>query len=289
MPSLVAHAARDRTRTLAWLILLPAASLARTALAQTPSPLQEWQYPGGIILAKLFEPPLPEWRTIVGLSAAVAPVFPGSRHERGEGGPVFNVRYRDIAYVSAGEGLGVDLLRGLHYRAGLSLGYDLGRKVSADRGHLEGLGDIDPDATVKAYGAWVISKYFPLVLRADVRRFIGRSDSVGDVEAYVPLPGSSHRFVMFAGPSYTFADQHYMQRWFGIGGAQARASGYPGYTPQGGSLAKGIGFSATWFVTPHFLLSTDDAFSRLMGGASASPITEQRTQRVWTLAALYQF
>ena len=48
------------------------------ALSQTPSPLQEWQYSGGIILARLFQPDLPDWREIAGLAADVAPVFTGS-------------------------------------------------------------------------------------------------------------------------------------------------------------------------------------------------------------------
>src|SRR5579871_2966471 len=30
--------------------------VSRAGLAQTPSPLQEWQYSGGIVLARLFEP-----------------------------------------------------------------------------------------------------------------------------------------------------------------------------------------------------------------------------------------
>src|SRR5208283_6068130 len=41
---------------------------AQNAPAQTPSPLQEWQYPGGISLYTLFMPDIPKWRTTLGLA-----------------------------------------------------------------------------------------------------------------------------------------------------------------------------------------------------------------------------
>src|SRR5450631_3661221 len=41
-------------------------AILQTVRAQTPSPLQEWQYSGGIILARLFEPDLPRVRVCLG-------------------------------------------------------------------------------------------------------------------------------------------------------------------------------------------------------------------------------
>jgi outer membrane scaffolding protein for murein synthesis (MipA/OmpV family) len=60
-----------------------------------------------------------------------------------------------------------------------------------------------------------------------VRKFIGGADGiVGDVSAYLPLPGSSERFVMFAGPSVTFADRRYMQKEYGVSAAQSLTFAY---------------------------------------------------------------
>src|ERR1700682_2221465 len=86
------------------------AGSSQTVRAQTPSPLQEWQYSGGIILARLFEPDLPRYRTILGLAAEVQPVYDGSRAYRVEGGPVINIHYLDIAFISTGEGVGYNVL-----------------------------------------------------------------------------------------------------------------------------------------------------------------------------------
>jgi len=272
-----------------WLICAFALCGARSALAQTPSPLQEWQYPGGIILEKLFEGEVPEWRRILGVAASVQPVYDGSHAYRLEGGPVINIRYRDIAYASVGEGIGVNLIRARHFRAGFAVGYDVGRRVSSDY-RLHGLGDIEPAAVPKAYAEWAISRYFPLILRADIRRIVRGGDGyIGDVEAYMPLPGSSRRFVMFAGPSYTFADQRHMQKMFGITPEQAQSSAFPVYRAHGGSAAKGVGFSATLFITDHWLLNLDAAEDRLLGSASESPITVRRTQRALDLATAFQW
>src|SRR5579872_854999 len=100
--------------------------------AQTQSPLQEWQYSGGVVLARLFEPDLPKWRVIAGAAAEVQPAYDGADAYKVSGGPVFNVYYRDIWYFSAGEGVGYNFLRGDHYQIGVGLTYDLGRKQDLD-------------------------------------------------------------------------------------------------------------------------------------------------------------
>src|SRR5438477_11915344 len=87
-----------------WVMLAASVCAAKFAAAQTPAPLQEWQYSGGIILARLFDPDLPRFRTILGLAADVQPLYDGARAYRLQGGPVINVHYRDVAYVSVGEG-----------------------------------------------------------------------------------------------------------------------------------------------------------------------------------------
>jgi outer membrane scaffolding protein for murein synthesis (MipA/OmpV family) len=269
-------------------LILVCASVPRMTAAQTPSPLQEWQYSTGMVLQRLFEPNLPEWRIVVGAGEEVRPLYDGSRPYRGEAGPVFNIRYYDYAFASTGEGLGVNFLMGDNYRAGIAMAYDLGRRVSDYESHLHGLGDIDPAPVVKLFGSYVISKKFPLVLRADIRQFVGGGDgALGDVSAYMPLPGSSKKLMMFAGPSVTFADHLYLQREFGVNATQALASGYPQYESHPGIEAVGLGFSATRFITDHWLVNVDAAVNHLHGSAAQSPVTERTGQRVLAVSIAY--
>jgi outer membrane scaffolding protein for murein synthesis (MipA/OmpV family) len=261
------------------------------ARAQTPSPLQEWQYSGGVILARLFEPNLPTFRTVLGLASEVQPVYDGSHAYRLQGGPVINIQYRDIAFLTTGDGIGYNVLRGDHYQVGVAMAYDFGRKERDDYTNLRGMGDIGTAPVAKVFGSWVLSRKFPLILRADARQFIGGAEgAVGDIGVYMPLPGSSKTFVMFAGPSMTFATDHYLQTLYGVTPGQALASGHPIYEiPHAGTSAAGVGFSATKFITQHWLLNMDAAINQIRGSPAHSPLVESRTQRALALSIDYQW
>jgi outer membrane scaffolding protein for murein synthesis (MipA/OmpV family) len=260
-----------------------------SAPAQTPSPLQEWQYSGGIILARLFEPNLPEWRTVLGVATEVQPVYDGARAYRLSGGPDVLIYHRDTAFISTGEGVGYNFLRGAHYQFGLGMTYDLGRKEKDDLANLRGMGDISAAPVAKLYGSVVLSRKFPLILRIDARQFIGGAEgAVGDAAVYVPLPGSSKRLMMFAGPSITVADHHYLQSLYGVSAQQSLASGHPQYLiMHNGTAAAGVGFSATKFLGKRWLINLDVAISQLRGDPADSPIVERRTQRVIALSFDY--
>jgi outer membrane scaffolding protein for murein synthesis (MipA/OmpV family) len=279
-----------RWRVLGLLIAL-IASCPPVTRAQTPSPLQEWQYSGGIVLARLFQPDVPQFRTITGLAAEVQPVYDGSHADKLQGGPVINIQYRDIAFATTGDGIGYNVLRGDHYQVGVAMTYDFGRKMDDDLNNLHGMGNISAAPVAKVFGSWVLSKKFPLILRADARQFIGGAEgAIGDIGVYMPLPGSSKTFVMFAGPSMTFGTEHYLQTLYGVTPQQALASGHPVYeVPHSGTTAAGVGFSATKFITSHWLLNLDTAISQIRGSAAHSPLVEQRTQRVLALSVDYQW
>src|ERR1700728_2991351 len=152
---------RARSLPLYLLALLLCGCFSQLASAPTPSPLQESQYSGGIILARLFQPDLQQFRTILGLASELQPAYDGSRAYRVEGGPDINVYYRDIAFISTGDGIGVNILRGDHFQVGVSMTYDLGRRVSQDYANLHGMGDISPAPVGKVFGSWVISRKLP--------------------------------------------------------------------------------------------------------------------------------
>ncbi len=277
-------------RGLTGLALILCAGLPRMAWAQTPSPLQEWQYPGGTILEKLYEPNTKDWRVVLGAALISEPRYDGGLAYHVTPGPVIVVLYKDIAFASVGEGLGVNLLHGDKYVAGVSVGYDLGRPVSDDYTHLHGLGNIEAAPVIKAFASYVMSKSFPLVVRADVRRIVGGSDGLlGDFSAFMPLPGSSKKFVMFAGPSVTFSNRQYNRKEFGVSAAQAADSAYPIYNAHGGLTAVGMGFSASRFITDHWLVNADLAWNRLEGSAGDSPITQSREQGVVEFSTEYRW
>jgi outer membrane scaffolding protein for murein synthesis (MipA/OmpV family) len=273
------------------LVFVLLVSSLRCAWAQTPSPLQEWQYSPGIILARLFEPDLPRWRSVVGVAAELQPIYDGAAAYKGSGGPTIDIRFRDIAFLSTGEGLGFNFLRGDHYQAGVGVTYDLGRQEKDDLTNLRGMGDIPAAPVAKMYGSVVLSKKFPLILRVSVRQFIGGAEgAVGDAAVYTPLPGSSKTFVMFAGPSITLGTRHYLQTLYGVTPEQSLASGHPVYEiSHAGTSNAGVGFSATKFFGEHLLLNLETAISQIRGSPAHSPLVEERTQRAIALSFAYHW
>jgi outer membrane scaffolding protein for murein synthesis (MipA/OmpV family) len=269
----------------ALVLLLVAFGVARESAAQTPSPLANWQYSGGIALAPATGHPFPEWLVVVGASPLLSPQYEGSQRYTVKPGPTIFVRYKDRFYFSTGEGLGVDVLRERTYRAGVAISYDLGRDQDLNL-RLRGLGDVDPAPELKLYGEYVI---FPFVLHADVRRGLGGHDGyIGDVGFYVPIAGGEKYFV-FIGPSFTWADDRYMSSYFGITPAQAARSQFSTFTANGGAKSATLGLSAEYSFTDHWFAQADMAYQRLIGDAGDSPITEDPSQFALALTIGYRF
>lgn len=252
--------------------------------------MQEWQYPGGIALQRLFAPKVPDWDVILGLATSVSPTYSGASQYRAGAGPVINIRYRDRIFLSTGEGLGVNILAGKQYRISLAVGLDLGRRMDWHYSTLHGLGDIPRAPFFKLSGTYILSKRLPILLRADIRKIAGGAAGIaGDLNFYSPLPGSSRQFVMFAGPSVTFADRKHLQTLYGVSGRQAMQSGYAPYLTHGGFEAAGFGFSATRFFTTHLLANTNLAVSELIGSPARSPLVERRSQLTFSMSVAYRW
>lgn len=260
------------------------------AHAQTPSPLPEWQYSSGILLEQMFDPKLPTWRIRLGPSGSFQPRYDGSDSYHTLTGPSIDIRYRDRFFLSVGEGIGMNVLTGPNWRVGVAAAYDLGRRAADDLGHLQGMGNINPAPSLRLLGEYAISKSFPLVLRADLRRnFGGDNGWIGDLGTYMPMPGSSETFAWFAGPTMTIADSRYMNSWFGVNAGQSARSGYRQYDASAGIRSVGFGVSASWTLNKHWIVSADGAFQQLVGSAAHSPITQTRASGVFDLAVNYQF
>ncbi|RKP45972.1 MipA/OmpV family protein [Trinickia fusca] len=270
--------------------LAAAALIPGPAAAQTPSPLAEWQYSSGILLEQMFEPNLPTWRIRVGPTVAFQPRYDGADSYATQTGAAIDIRYRDRFFFSTGEGLGANVLTGPNWRVALGAAYDIGRRSADDLDHLHGLPNINPAPLLRLSGEYVVSKSFPLVVRADVRRSFGGDNGwIGDLGAYMPMPGSSEKFSWFVGPTMTAADSRYMNSWFGVSPAASARSGLSTYHASAGIKSVGIGVSADWEIRKHWLLSADAAFQQLVGSAAHSPITQTRGSGVFDLSIDYDF
>lgn len=269
---------------------LVALTIVGTAHAQTPSPLAEWQYSSGIQLQRLFMPTMPTWQVEAGVGTALLPAATGLKRSRFQTGPALDIRYKNIAFLSTGEGLGANLFSFRHISVGGALTYNLGRSPSQDRKVLEGMGTIHAVPEFKIFATTVLSKALPLTIRIDVRKQLkGSNGYVGDIGAYMPMPGSSEKFFWFLGPTLTVANTRYMTTYYGVNHNQAQSTHYKYYKAHGGLESAGLGLSAGYFITSHFILNVSAAYSRLLSSAANSPITQTDNQAIVALAILYKF
>jgi outer membrane scaffolding protein for murein synthesis (MipA/OmpV family) len=270
-------------------VILACFTAPTAAIAQTPSPLQEWQYSSGLILAQMFESDLPDFRVIAGVGSAIQPVYDGSRAYRVRGGPVINVQFKDIAFISTGDGIGYNVVHKRGLQLGVSIAYDLGRKERDDYTNLIGMGDKPVSAVPKLFGAWVVSQKFPLVIRSDIRHLLRLGGgSIADLGAYFPLPGCSSRLAMFFGPSITVANKRYFQDMYGVTNQESAASRHAAYSiKHSGIEATGLGFSATWTLSRHYLVNVNAAMNHLGHLAADSPLVERASGHVVALSFDY--
>jgi outer membrane scaffolding protein for murein synthesis (MipA/OmpV family) len=265
-------------------LVLTALSMSR-GLAQTPSPFAPWQNDSGIVLRGLGGP-VKAWSVVVGGGAVAMPESVGSKHYEVEPAPVIDIRYKDWAFLTTGEGLGVNLLRGPNYRAGLAVGYDTGRSQHDERA-LNGTGSIPPAPVIRAFGEFSI---LPFIAKIDVQQALGGVDGLwGDVGVYAPVIGNK-KLVVFVGPSVTLANGRYMQRTFGVGTTQATPnSQFPPYRARAGFTNANFGVAATYRLTDHWLLDADLAYERLLASAADSPLVASANQIGAAVTGDYEF
>ena len=259
---------------------------ASPSAAQTPSPFAYWQNDAGVVLTPLGGP-VPEWSASLGLGVAAMPRYEGDDHVRIVPAPAFDLRYRDIAFLSSGDGLGVNLLRGDTYRAGIAVGYDTGRNPHiAER--TQGLGNVEPAAEPRLFAE---ASYVPFVFTADLRHAIGGHEGViGDLDAYMAVVGTE-TLVVFVGPGVTFANGKYMAAYFGVDRAQALGSvqHLPFYQANGGMKNATLAANAVYHFTDNWFLDGDAAYERLVGSAANSPIVTAKDQFGLSLILGYEF
>lgn len=273
------------TRRLVACTLLAAAAYGGAARAENPSPLPEWEYSAGVALMPRFIDQVPTWDVTLGGSVEVLPKYDGSQNYHVLGGPMFDIRYKDRAFLATGEGLGINFTQTKNYRAGFALTYDLGRSRQLSH-ELSRLNDVEPSPEAKLFGELVL---FPVVLRVDVRKSVGGYNGwAGDFSAYMPIAGSK-RFFVFLGPSLTVVDSHYMQHYFGITPAESQSAGVPVFMTSGGIKSLSFGANATWMMGHHWFMNLVAATDCLLNDADRSPTTRDKVQAITGFTIAYRF
>jgi outer membrane scaffolding protein for murein synthesis (MipA/OmpV family) len=250
---------------------LTLAFIAGAASAQQAT-FTDWQDSSGVVMRPLGGP-IPDWSVTVGGGLVVTPAYEGSNQMRPQAAPDFDIRYKDVAYASMGEGIGYNVLRGDNYRAGFGLTYDIGREHNAAT-RLAGTGNIDPAPVVKGFAQYM---FVPVVLSMDVKQALTSYQGLtADIGAYMPIVGNE-TIQVFVGPEVTFADSRYMQAYFGVNPQNRDSqSRFRNYSASAGIKDAKLGVNAMYHFDDHWFVDATLGGERLLGSAAGSPIVDDK-------------
>ena len=256
-----------------------------SGFSEDATALPEWELSAGVpLLAHSGETP-PTWDFTALISAEARPRYAGAPSYRIQSLPLFDLRYQDIAFISAIEGIGVNILRSPTHRIGIALNYDAGRSPH-DAPALTNLADIRAAPEAKIFVDYVM---FPIVLRADLRQSIGGAPGlIADAAVYAPI-FSSDQLVIFSGLSLTWASRRSMNAHFGVSAREALAAGLAPYETNAGLRSFGFGNDLTWTFTNHWLLNAALSIQTLAPDAYRSPIVQTRGEPAASVALGYTF
>jgi len=231
----------------------------------------------------------------IGLGVATVPTYEGSPNRRTLAGPELTLSYRsrDWGTVELGQrGLIWNVVEAGRFRFALVAQFDPGRKdrdtstlnpTPGDK-RLAGMGNVQASTE-----AGVGVGYGPVMLVA--RQSLGERGPKGaQVDLTVEIPWSlSDRFSLRFALGATWADRDYMQTYFGVTAAQARATSFSVYTLKSGCRKVDASVGAEYAMAPSWRLQANVGFSRLGDQAAASPLVGRRNGALAALAVAYEF
>ncbi len=226
---------------------------------------------------------LHEWNVVVGAAAIVLPEYEGSDKFRVAPFPLFSASYGDWVHLDT-RGLTVDLYESNGFRFGVKGGYELGRQED-DSDYLAGLGDIDAGGVVGGVASYETG---PFRIYAEIDKTLGGSDGLTGTLGAV----ASHRydrFIFSADAFATFADNNYMDAYFGVNAGQSARSGLPEYEAKAGLKRVDLKASVTYMFNENWLVTGAAGAGLLMGDAKDSPIVQDDIQPYAMLGLSYRF
>ena len=238
-------------------------------------------------------------RLTVGAAGLMIPKYEGAKASQFIGVPIISFAPLATAGSPASSGGGsgpveirafddvaISLLRVPGLQIGAMTGYRLGRAESASP-RLKGLGDVDGGIVA---GAFVRFNFDPGFLRVALLERVSGSDTGGILRV---TGGSQYALtpaILLKGAvTADFADQDYMQSYFGVTSAQAARSKLAQYTPGEGLKSVGAMIATEYALTTDWTLIAQADYRRLVGSASRSPIVESADQFELKLGATYAF
>ena len=241
-----------------------------------------------------------DWDIRIGAGVRYDTAYEGSDEMKARAFPLVNITWKDLVFLNPRDGLGVRLSNeNLTFSAGI--GYVFGRDES-DSNDLSGMGDIDDAAAANLGVEYDIG---PLELHASVSRHLGGSDGTlakAGIEGIVPLAlltgtmepqamgdGGPRGPALWLGASISWADDNYMESYFGVNSIQSLTSGHARYTAESGFKSVDVDAGVIYPFLQNWAVNAQVGYSQLLSDAADSPIVMDKDSFSGGLFLAYRF
>jgi len=203
--------------------------------------------------------------------------------------PTLNVNYETAqGFASMQNGVGVWLVHEELFKAGVSVNYMLGRQMKADARYA-GMGDVAGSAMSYAWGEWQPIKDAVTLYGNVGNSWHSASGTLAQWGATVGFP-VVNRVNGFVDVSRYWANQRYVQQYYGVTASQSQASGYSAFTARASGVLYANAQMGLVFELDH---DTDLIAAHGRSTASSmlmeSPVLNQKTQTMSALVLSRRF
>src|SRR3984893_8391704 len=281
---------RRSTMNIVFGLILPLAILsvsARPAAAQTnvdagdvPSAAAEEQDESSVP-----DPFSDKWKFIAGGGVLRGRRYPESRYDFTRGLPLVSVSYGRffLGAVPGGgtpAGAGAYLLHTEHWAIGVDIGGDSRQpRRASDDPILRGWGGIKSTVRGEMFASYTRDW---LSVRGSISDDLGgHHEGVLASFAVEAKYHATQHLTLSIGPEVTWVNTQYANTFFGINDSQSAIAGIAPYRVKSGINAVGGSAGATYMLTDHWSLGAHVSYGKLQGDAANSPVTTDKTQRVY--------
>lgn len=229
----------------------------------------------------------------VGGAVGVKPKYEGSDEYEAFGFPIVFPKFGgdgigERIKVRGADDVRFKLLEAYGFEFGPLAGYAFGREED-DGDLLRGLGDVDDGIVLGAYAGYHLG---PVLFDVSYHQIVS-----GDDDGYQIRFGAEVERVFTprlrgtARVGTTFADDNYMDSYFGITNAQSLSSvaGLAAYDAESGIKDVHVELGMTWDMTERWQIKGGLRYGRLVGDAADSPVVESEDQFSALIGASYTF
>lgn len=232
-----------------------------------------------------------KWDVTVGGGVGAIATYEGSDSYKLTALPFFKITYDDMISLSP---------RGLNaywhhdgFKIGGGLTYNGGRKdedaglLGAGDDELRGMGDIDGSLGIKGLASY---EWGPVEFKGSLTKFTGDNNDglLGEFEVSTEYRVTDH-IKLSPHISATWADESYMQTFFGVTSTQAANSKFSRFTAESSLKDVGVGLGANYTLNDHWFVRAEATVKMLTGDAADSPISASDTQEAFLTMVGYRF